>query len=554
METPAYKRTKVQSTTRFAATGEPILLDSSHAVAIDGKKIYTTEIMSPAPSATVLSNNAPFSFIVENDSAGILQDCVLRFTIEVLAGGFREAVLPPALWFDRIEWYDRHTGREIARRHGDIIHWLTLALGKDETELIEKACHFDSVTGGINPVRHVVDEIKNYYLVLPHLWLEGFDLDLSILKGDLEIKFYPRGDIRATPATGVTGYTGSAAQFLLREVRWIGGSELSSVVGRLQFREEKMRTTRQHNYFDVQQYVEAGKTITAGQEFTVNLDQFHHQSAALLFVLRSDTDVAANGPPALKYLSIGARGTIDHEGTHGRSLLGDGTPLDETYMRTFVTPQLFGSNISKHNAIYCIPFTKDMRGVLQGQIDGFHEFRGDRERLRILPGPAGTTSTYQLAFSGGVNLSNNTSRLLYRGEQWFVGNLQFVTYQTLNYRLNQCPAVIRDNLMITITELAGGGTGFAGVVSGGGLLTWLVDMKQRGTGLAAQFDETSARIEADRYPGTAGSIQNMDYGLLPSSPHTGGFLPPVGTVNITIYSIYYRHILESMGRLEVEDV
>ena len=81
LDTPQVKRQKVESTTTVSKTGQPIQLKPEQAIAIDGKKMYVSEVCTPAPALTCLSNTSQFSFIIENDAVGLINDCILRFQI-----------------------------------------------------------------------------------------------------------------------------------------------------------------------------------------------------------------------------------------------------------------------------------------------------------------------------------------------------------------------------------------------------------------------------------------------------------------------------------------
>ncbi len=548
-DTPCAKRRRVESN-KTSSSGQTIVIDELHTVAVDGKRIFTTEIESPAPATNALSNTSYFSFIVENDAAGEVQNCVFRFTVECQTYG--EAVLPTPLWFDRIEWYDRHTGREIARNHGDVMHWLSRTMDQDMQEIFGRAMNYDPKTGSLSTEIQRVGEIKNYYLVMPHLWLEGFNLDLSLLEGDLEIKFYPIGDIRAASGTGVTGYAGAASNFLLREVRWIAASEMSSSLHRLRFKEEKKVFTTQHNFFDVQQFKDTSRVFQANSQYTVDLDQFHHHSAMLLVCLRRDD--LKDGGNMLRYATIGKTGTWDHVNVHGRSMLGDGTPIDEEYFRTWVASSVFPTAWCIRNALYVIPFTKDPPSVWRGVIDGFHPFRGDRERLQFVTGPAATDTYNQMINTtvGAGAASAAASRLLYKGQTWFQGDLTATTFQTLTYLVNKCPAVIADNLELTITgtDITLSPGNLANTAGGAG--SWVVNYRNRGTSGPIRWDTTKAYIEAATFSAGAGSIQSVAYSAITQG--VDGW-PLAGVAcTVSVYSVYYRHINESMGRLDVQDM
>ena len=141
VENAVHKRRKVTATHKRHESGQSLVLKPEHAVARDGKRMYVQEVMAPAAPANALNQTSQFSFIVENDAVSLVKDCVLRFSIEV---DDEAQLMPTPLWFDRIEWYDRHSGREIARYHGDVMLWLLMTLGQDALDLLAEPVNYDS--------------------------------------------------------------------------------------------------------------------------------------------------------------------------------------------------------------------------------------------------------------------------------------------------------------------------------------------------------------------------------------------------------------------------
>jgi len=550
------KKRKVEAGQKLHKSGQPIHLKPEHAIAYDGKAMYIQEVMTPAPAATALNNTAQFSFIVENDAAGLIKDAVLRFQITVT--GEEGQFMPVPYWFDRIEWYDRHSGQEIARYHGDAMFWLLQTMNKDALELLEGPVNFDAKTGKESSYKQQVGETKNYYLPLPHTWLEGFDLDLSLLRGDLEVKFYPKGDIKVNPA--------STAVVALNEIRWIGGSEMFSQMSRIQFRRSKALATHQQNYIDIQQYTDAGRALTSGTEYTIDLDQFHHESGGVLFCIRqTDRNVGA-----LRTVPLGPRGTIDHENVHGRSMLGDGTPIDEQYARTFINPLLWPQSFCKYNSVYLIPFSCDMPGVLSGEVDGWHEFRGDRERLRVVTGAAPTMTSYQIAPSTGAFSAGTGNRVTYKGDSTPVFDYAAISYDGLTALINALPSVIADNMEVQLYNWTDSSSDVGLPIVAASEIK--VRVYERGTyirytaaGVSPVWDAVPAQDSGQPFQLKGSGLlyfEEANQSRLATAPVSlalgnvvqgvPGFVP--GTYQIDVYSMYYRYIHQHNGRLEMQDL
>lgn len=532
----AAKRQKVSPTGVKHHSGQALHLKAEHAVAYDGKRQYVSEVMAPAAALTALNNTTMFSFIVENDSAGLVQDAVLRFTIQCASGV--GSFMPVPLWFDRIEWYDRHSGQEIGRYHGDFMWWAIQSLPEDVQEVLADPVNFNAKSGKESSQVQLTGsgDIRNYYLPLPHLWLEGFELDLSLLRGDLEIKFYPKGSIlQGTAATDI-GYDCVPS---LTEVRWIAGSEMFSQISRLTHRRSKALATHQHNYVDVQQFTTTGVTINTGEEFTIDLDQFHHESAMLLMCIRQN-DANLN---AIEYVSMGPRATFDHENVTGRSQLGDGTPLDEVYMRKFVASRVFPHKFVNDNAVYVIPFSNNLRGVWSGKVDGYHEFRGDRERIRIVPDSVGVYAIATITYD--AKITDGDLAFEYKGHRTDSIATE-AAVGTLDAAVNALPSMIAENLMVT----------FQGTMESAAAVSYEISDRAgnpidvKGRGLLNVIPVTAALTgpNADIPPTVTISLKgSQGFG-------DAGAAPQGGSYQIDVYSVYYRHIQQHNGRLAMRDL
>jgi len=536
VEQSSAKRRRVESAKKHES-GQPITLEVEQAIAYDGKKMFVQEVMTPAAATNALAQTSQFSFIIENDATGRVNDVVLRFSVTVQTAATE--LLPVPLWFDRIEWYDRHSGREIARYHGDMLWWMIQTLPKDAQEVLADPVNFESKSGQVSRYSQQVGEQKYFYLPMPHNWIEGFKLDLSLLRGDLEIKFYPKGDCRTSTA-------GTAANVVLNEIRWIASSEMMSAVSRLEFRKEKAMSVWQHNYVDCQQRTEPARAYAANTSYTIDLDQFHHRSAMLIFCLRQN----ATGAEQLRYVPLGPTSTIDHENVHGRSMLGDGTPIDESYYRRWINSSVFGSEYVKYNAVYVIPFANELHTAWGGEIDGWHDFRGDRERIRFTTGGAPTVTSYRVQWRDAAGLplapttNANNIRVGYKGDYTSAPiNPLATTPAALTILLNELPSAIKDGVEFVIT-----GGAFIG-----SNVFFTVSLYERGTynanTLAGQpfVRKGSGTLDVSIF----GDATAVFTELTTFTEGTPGFV--AGTYQVDIYSIYHRNIQQFNGRLSVED-
>ena len=274
-------KVRVVAAGKRSRTGQPISILPEHSQAVDGKVMYMQEVMAPAPPTTALSSTNYFSFMLESGSLSLIEDLTLRFDISFTSTRTAErptdnAVLPVTQWFEKIEFIDRATNKEIVRYQGDILHAMLLTLGLEQRKAWAKLANFNPYTG--NPVATQFETASSagvtagaaanhyFYLPLVKTWLDGLDLDMDIMRHDLEMKFYPRGSIflnaqTAAPTVDADAITlgqetrffnGSAAT--LTGIRAVAGSQMMSTSARLAHQAEKLTVTHQQNYLDWQKY------------------------------------------------------------------------------------------------------------------------------------------------------------------------------------------------------------------------------------------------------------------------------------------------------------
>eukprot|EP00457_Paulinella_chromatophora_P000248 gb/GEZN01000248.1/.p1 GENE.gb/GEZN01000248.1/~~gb/GEZN01000248.1/.p1 ORF type:complete len:589 (-),score=88.30 gb/GEZN01000248.1/:542-2308(-) len=567
---PALKKQKLAAGRAYAGNGQPIALAPEHAVYYGGRPIWCQEVMTPAPSTAALNLTSFFSFYLENSSSGLITDATLQFKIKFTttadAKPSDNAVLPVTQWFERIEWYDRNTGQELVRYHGDISHLLLNTLPSSTQEVVKDLINYDDKTGKYCYRQFAANEEVLFYWPLAHVWFNGMDLDLGKLRGDLEIRFFPRAGIFITPQTTVT--TPTTAN--LTELRIIYGSRREADGQRAHNNALRATKALQHNYIDFQQYIDYAQPINADTEFSVDLDQFHHDSACLIMMLKKSgvqpdtTTINPLDPRNLvTFSSIGDGGHIDHENVHGKSLMGEGTPMEERYMRSTVLPELFGQKYCEQNNVYIIPFSLNLPGVLNGEIDGFHPFRGARERLKIRTGTAAVDNKATYTVTGGAtdikDMTSNRIEFQYNG----------VSLLTINN--NGSGTIVHEPAS---AYAVGTMTSNVSVYQG-----WINEssyLKSQGVQIKLSFD-TGATLQTvlrsfyvafTDLEGQPLKMSRTDAGKFTitvknTAANPGDFHPMAltafttgkrgfqnGVYDIYLYSVYYRYVTEAAGRLD----
>jgi hypothetical protein len=111
---------------------------------------------------------------------------------------------------------------------------------------------------------------------------------------------------------------------------------------------------------------------------------------------------------------LGDKATIDYEDIQGRSLLGEGVPIDEKYLRKNTHPALFNKPSRKHTNVCIIPFSNDLKNMIHGDMDGYRVLRGDRESIKIVT-DAKPRPTYDVCkYSQGTSATTTTFSFMYK--------------------------------------------------------------------------------------------------------------------------------------------
>lgn len=585
---PAAKKRKVQPGGGHPRTGKPIVVAPEHAQMFGGKPMITQYIMTPAPPTAALSNTAYFPFIIERDGVGMIEEATLRFNIQFSTVGdvasTNNAILPVYQWFERIEYIDRMTGEEIGRVQGDVASWLINSMSQESLRSWGEMANVNVKTG--QPYTRQIDTTgapreQYYYWPLSKHWIDGAELDLNFLKNDLEIRFYPRGDIFLEPQAGLA----APCTVLLTELRLIAQTQMNPRGERLHMSDEKRMKVFQHNFLDWQRYVDYGRVMTNSTEYKFDLDQFHHDSAFLIIAFRKSS-AATVGPTdakatdlggvsatenLFKFHALGDRATIDHENVHGRSLYGDGTPVDEQFFRKQISDELWNAEFAECNYLYLMPFSHDAHKALDGERDGFHRFRGHRERLAIRTSDVSVPTSWNLRAqnedevpSDWIGTTTNRLKVFYEGELVYASGLFDGTAAAspalfnAAAEINKSPAMRSKCCQIYLSSV--GALTAGSIHNASNIVFELYDNAWQPKILLADAYKGTA-VPIQQTPGEIGkwSITLSDNnGVQPPFtsrapngyvPGRRGFLP--GTYDVNIYSGYYRHTFEQNGQIEV---
>ena len=280
--------------------------------------------------------------------------------------------------------------------------------------------------------------------------------DPSHLAGDIELKFYPTGNIRALAAQSASG------TIVLNEVRLMSQTMLHTAQSLKEDNAFRLTRAIQTNYADFQHYYTT-KVIAASTEFTIDLDQFNHHSGLLVVLFRDNAALTYEGKTA--YIGMGPKATFDHENVAGQSMLGTGTPIDGAFLRTVVAAKVFPSDFVNKNAVYIIPYSRNLGGAWNGEMDGFYTFTGAREHLRIVPDVQGVNKTY--TYTCGAAVTAGTVTIDYKGDK--TAQLAYnSTVAQLAAAVNQLASVRREGFRVSFSAALSVGTWVVSLTTPGG--------------------------------------------------------------------------------------
>jgi hypothetical protein len=151
------------------------------------------DIMTSQVSANALTSGTQIKYFLEANTAYNIRKFTLRFQLTV-ANPIDLPNVP--YWFDRIEFYDRSTNVEIGRIYNDVLNMWANRSDKDVlTSSYNRRLNQNNSYGvrgaeGI-PITNTKAGTYYYYLPLNYCFMEGMDLNLYRLQGDIEIRMHP---------------------------------------------------------------------------------------------------------------------------------------------------------------------------------------------------------------------------------------------------------------------------------------------------------------------------------------------------------------------------
>lgn len=513
---------------------KPVAIKAYQSTRIATKKRTITHVMTPSPNANALSNTSQIKYFLESQTVRTINHVTLRFQIRVnnaSLGGAKDRINIAAtpLWFERIEILDRSTGVCIQTMYPDP-QWAIMNSGiSAKNKQWGSMCSYDG-DRYCSSFKSVEANTPTYfYLPLVASVFDGFHLDMHTIRGDIEFRLFPRGDI-VNYIYNEYGFATTPTTVDLLEVAGIYDESYPDNISHNANIDFLARHVHSHTYLDFQQYQLPGQTLNAGTQYEFDLDQFKHLSSMLLLKITAGGSGESNANDQSIHYEGLEGGEIDIVSVSGKSLLGGGRALKADYLKNIIIAGAWESEFFDTNNLYVIPFG-DFHSSLAGVMDGYHEFVGDKQRLQIHTPPAGVKTVITARVYGGA-ATDGTFVIRYKNSV-----MQFpynATNVEIENRLRAMEDIRGEKLFVVVTD---------------------------------SFTTIGPEFTFSKYNNAGVYINPNDFTVISSMTEAGG--NTVGVVmnnplrgsagwrnnvyNVTIYSAFFRTINQDSGRLTVKD-
>ena len=350
-------------------------------------------------------------------------------------------------------------------------------------------------------------------------------LDLNMVSDEIEIRMHV--------ADGVIVENPSTAQPKLLEIATIFEvNQMSSpdeVAAKEQFHN---RYVSVHHFLNSQEYIRTGVVMEPSKAYTVDLDQFNHDSACLLLSIKP-TGATNIRDGRQQYMNID-KGSVDVVREGGTNLFGNGAAVSVEYLKQVIAPKYAGSDYWYRVDMVPIMFG-NFGAAIHGAIDGYHRFDGSKKRLIINTPPPQTFGVVQVTQSAVV--LQGTFKFVYKGEK--TNPIAYnATANTINTALNNLQSVKDDNIKLSI--------------DGPLVISPSFNLVTYSSNLIGSPGNQSVEIPALVYIEAGDStFINSSSSVIVTHPVIG--FPSSSTYDITVTSLYFKSIHQDGTRLHVED-
>ena len=480
-------------------------------------KQIVTDVMTPAPNELALNNGAQIKYFLKSDALKTIESATLRFQVRMDTA--TDELVPVPYWFDRIEFYNRHSGEELGRLYGDALFLFLNALDQQHVEQWSELANYNAINFSRSQNPQTLGTTRYYYLPLVASIFEGMHLDMTTINTDIEIRLHP--------ASGGPTINGVGTPVLI-EVAGVYEVDNVDDASHHAHKDFLSKHVPIHYYLDVQQYVETGRIMNAGTQYEFDLDQFNHVSAAIVAVIRRTGETNSNNG-LQDYIDL-YDGTVDITNSTGKSMYGGGRDVPADYLRNVIAPKYVDSQFFGKVAMYPIMFG-DLQKALAGSADGTHRFNGDKQSL-VINTPSQLSNPANLVIAQSAVADGGSVTILYKYSQITVA--YNATPSQIIEAVDAMPSIVEDGLKANVAQ------DFANALD---VVIYLLRTSDQTIRLRTPLSVIS-------------NLTNAGAPVALSSVWTEGVNGWLGGIayDVTIYSLYFRSVHQDNRKLDSQEL
>ena len=380
------------------------LLPHFQSVASVGQKEFFIVPIQPAAPTNAFNAGSTLYYDLEPHEVREVSDIVVRLKISATAD--TQIVGAPYL-FDRIIVEGDHgSGPEIARIYPEtILAWSMLTENDESQSKCAEMGNYSLNNVKSKNLRKYYTNESNYiragqskeiYLGLPLNWVKYGALHLGHIRNDIRFRF---------ECSNAIVIDGSASNLSLDAFDFLVYSHQEADFDAQANLARRKKHKHSYIWLEPERLQINTKTYTAGQKTEIFLDQFTGKIPFMMVFMKPSTTPAASDKSMFDFREIGPYGTFDLENSSGKSLLANGSPINQNQLYTHYQEQV-GTN--PWQGAYIIPFCEDIKKSVAGHINGFYQARGAKDKLCITPDAAPTQEVHTISL--GTTASSGTYR------------------------------------------------------------------------------------------------------------------------------------------------
>lgn len=388
------------------------LLPAFQATSSLGNLEFYTVPIQPAPPTNTFSNGSTLYFDLEPREVTEISNIIVRLKLSCTTQDVQ--LVPAPYMFDRILVEDSHgSGPEVARIYPETIIAYDILTNNDEAQ--QKCAEMGNYSlteitsrnvrklysGESNYIR--AGQTKEIYLTLPLPWIRFHALDFGHIANDLRFRFEASNDVVVS---------GSASNISLDSFDFLIQCHKDHPEDRAKKLSKRKKHRHSYIWLEPERLQVNTKTLTANAKTEIFLDQFAGKVPFLMVVIKGSTTPQASDKTKYDFYEIGTYGNFDVENSSGKSLIMNGSSMNQNQCYNFIQDQIGTKPIA---GVYFIPFCEDIKKSVAGNVNSFRQFYGQKDKLCInfdtAPtqeehsidiAAAATFGTYKYAFGNGI--------------------------------------------------------------------------------------------------------------------------------------------------------